>query len=95
MSPFLFIIVAEVLRKMIKKGEMGYISSFDMGDGGTSVSLLQFVDDTMIFYDVDICQIGYLRCILRCFEVVSGLNINLAKSEISLVGEVRNIENLA
>lgn len=63
-----------------------------MGNDGITIFYLQFADDTMIFCDVDIRQIGYLRCILRCFEVVSGLNI---KSEMFQVGEVREIENLA
>lgn len=37
---------------------------------------------------------GFLRCILFCFEAVSGLNINLAKSESFQVGDVPNIESL-
>lgn len=61
---------------------MGYISGFKVGDEGVTVSHLQFANDTMIFCEADICQIGFLRCILRCFELVSGLKINLAKSEI-------------
>lgn len=66
-----------------------------MSDGSVAVSHLQFADDTMIFCEADVRQIGYLRCILHCFEVVSGLRINLAKSEIFQVGEVRDLENLA
>lgn len=42
----------------------------------------------MIFCDVDEIRIGFLRCILYGFEAVSGLNINLAKSEIFNVGVV-------
>lgn len=38
---------------------------------------------------------GYLKCILRCFEVVSGLKINLAKSGIYSVGENCDIVSLA
>lgn len=74
---------------------MRYISGFFVGDGSVLVSHLQFADDTMIFYEVDVRQIGYLRCILRYFEVVSSLNINLAKSEIFQVEYVRDLENLA
>lgn len=40
----------------------------------------------MIFCDVDEIQLGYLRYILGCFEVVSGLKINLAKSEMFQIG---------
>lgn len=79
---------------MIKKAEMSYISGFSMGDRSVSVSHLQFEDDTMIFCEADIRQIGYLRCIIRCFEMDSGLNINLAKSEIFQAREVRDLKNL-
>lgn len=36
-----------------------------------------------------------MRCILHCFEAVSSLNINLAKSKMFCVGEILNIKNLA
>lgn len=49
----------------------------------------------MIFCDADVRQLGFLRCLLRCFEVVSGLNINLAKSELFGIGDVPDIGNLA
>lgn len=88
-SPFLFIIVSKVLSRMIRKAEMGYISGFSVGAGDVTISHLQFVDDTMIFCDADVHQVGYLRCILRCFEIV------LDKSEIFQVGENCDIENLA
>lgn len=35
-----------------------------------------------IFCKVTVRKVGVLRCILRCFEVLSGLKINLSKSEI-------------
>lgn len=40
-------------------------------------------------------QLLYVRCILLCFDVVSGLKINLDKLEVSLVIEVVNLEELA
>lgn len=40
----------------------------------------------MIFCDVDIRKMGYLRCILGCFEAVLVLKINLTRSEIFQVG---------
>lgn len=94
LSLLLFIMVTEVLSKMIEKMEMSYISGFKVGQEEVTVSHLQFADDTMIFYDADICQIRYLRCILRCFEMVSGLKINLAKSGMFQIREVREIEDL-
>lgn len=55
------------------------------------VTHLQFVDDTLFFCEL-VCQelLGY-EAILRCFELVSGLRINLGKSTII---EINLAENL-
>ena len=58
------------------------------------VTHLFFADDTLIFYDALTSQVEYLREILASFGAVSGLHINLAKSELVLVGEVTNMEEL-
>lgn len=49
LSLFLFIMVSEVLSKMVKKTEMGYMSGFRVGRGEVSILHLQFADDTIIF----------------------------------------------
>lgn len=70
----------------------GFIASFFMEnnrDGDLSISHLLFSDDTLIFYNVDCNQIQALRAILLCFKAISGLKVNLKKSELVLVGEVR------
>lgn len=54
LSPYLFIMVSNVLNSMIAKAELGYISGVVVGFGSVSISYLQFANDTMIFYDVDI-----------------------------------------
>lgn len=87
--------VSEVLSKMITRAEIGFISGCKVGSSEVSISHLQFADDTMIFCEADVRQVGYLRCILRCFEVVLGLRTNLAKSEIYSVGENCDIASLA
>lgn len=66
-----------------------------IGNGICWISHLQFANDTVIFCEVDITQLGFLRCILCCFELVSGLKIHLAKSELFQIGDVPNIESLA
>jgi hypothetical protein len=58
------------------------------------VSHLLFADDTLIFCDPIADQIRELRGLLLCFEAASGLRINLSKSEMVLVGEVRDVEEL-
>lgn len=87
--------VIEFLSKMIRRVGGMCIPGFSIGRGGCRISHLQFADDTMIFCDADELQLGYLRCILSCFEAVLGLKISLAKSEMFHVGEVPNIRDLA
>ena len=55
---------------------------------------LLFADDTLIFCDASASQVEYLREILASFEAVSGLHINLAKSELVPIGEVTNMGKL-
>lgn len=87
--------VFEVLSQMISKEKLGFLRGFEVGHGGVLISHLQFADDTMIFCDANVGRLDYLRCILVCFQAVLGLNINLSKSEIFLIGEECDIKNLA
>ena len=59
------------------------------------VSHLLFADDTLIFCDADHSKIEHLGCVLTWFEAIFGLKINLGKSEMVLVGDVPNMEELA
>ena len=75
----------------------GQFSSFSVDSTNgplVMVSHLLFADDTLIFYDVDPSQIANLRAILARLEGVSGLCINLGKSELVPVGGVHNLEAL-
>ena len=58
------------------------------------VSHLLFADDTLFFFYADPNQLVTLREILTRFEEVSGLRINLGKSELVLVCEVHNLDVL-
>lgn len=80
---------------MLQRVEENFIPRFLIGNGECRVSHLQFADDTMIFCDADVMQLGYLRCILNCFEAMSSLKVNLAKSELFQVGQISNLESLA
>ena len=59
------------------------------------VSHLLFADDTLVFCEASEDQMVYLSWLLMWFEAISGLRINLDKSEILPVGRVENLEALA
>jgi hypothetical protein len=62
---------------------------------GFDISHLLYGDDTLIFYGADLDHLSLLWCLFLCFEAVSGLKINLANSELVLVGLINNVEGLA
>ena len=53
-----------------------------------------FADDTIVFCEAKKEYLMNLSWILFWFEAASGLKINLAKSEVILVGEVQRIEEM-
>ena len=65
------------------------------GGSGIQVSHLLFADDTVVFCEDSQEQMAILTWLLMWFEAISGLSINLNKSEILLVGRVENAEVLA
>ena len=96
MSPLLFVLVMEALGRMLDKvvheGRMLGFSVGNLEGRSMAVSHLLFVDDTLIFCEADLDQILILRMIRIWFEEVSGLKINLGKSEFVPVGVVHNID---
>lgn len=55
-----------------------------MGNSDVVVSHLQYADDTLLIGEAYDENLWVMKCILRCFEIVSGLKVNFFKS--SLVG---------
>ncbi|KAL8491661.1 hypothetical protein ACS0TY_023307 [Phlomoides rotata] len=51
-----------------------------VGAKNIKVSLLQYADDTIIFGEVKKSNIFTIKCILRVFELWSGLIVNFNKS---------------
>ena len=85
----------EALNKLLMRAEEGhFLRGFKVqgrNNNPLMISNFLFVDDTLIFCDADVDQIGYLKCTLLCFEAVSGLRVNLVKSEMVPIGNVSNI----
>ena len=98
LSPFLFDIVMEALSRMLVVAIVaGQFLGFSVGNASSSlmtVSHLLFADDTLVFCDADSNHIAALRGILSRFEEMSGLKINLGKSELVPVGDVPDLHKL-
>jgi hypothetical protein len=82
LSPLLFNLVADVLTKMLAKASSkglvtGLLGQFRPG----RVLTLQYAEDTMLFSAADNDSLRNLKCVLMLFEQVSGMRINLHKSE--------------
>lgn len=87
LSPFLFIIVAEGLNMLFQRAkDLGLIKGVVIGARRVSVTYLQFADDTVVFCEAEEHEILNIKRILRCFEVLSGLQINFHKRKVCGVG---------
>ena len=99
LSPYLFVIGMEALSCLINRAVEGnYFDGSRIVVGREEdlvISHLLYADDTLIFFQANIEQLKYLSWILMWFEALSGLKINLNKSEIIPIGTVDNVEELA
>ncbi|RVW15175.1 LINE-1 reverse transcriptase-like [Vitis vinifera] len=99
LSPYLFVMGMEILDVLIRRAvEGGYLSGCNIRGGSRTslhISHLFFADDTIVFCEASKDQVSHLSWILFWFEAVSGLRMNLAKSEIIPVGKVEEILELA
>lgn len=60
-----------------------------------SVTHLLFADDIILFCDVSMDQLKHIGAILLCFEAITGLKVNMNKSEVVPAGDVVGVENFA
>lgn len=78
LSPYLFILVANVLQKLIKK--CGLIKHPLVAY--SPVATLQYADDTLIICQDDPAQLLLLKSLLDDFAAATGLSINFSKSTL-------------
>ena len=97
--PYLIVIVMEVFSSFFKRVvDGGFMSSCRVkgrSEEGVQISHLLFADDTLVFCQASQDQLTYLSWLLMWFEAMSGLRINLEKSELIPVWRVENIDDLA
>ena len=71
LSPLLFLLIMEVLSRLLKKTkECNLIQGFHVGSVnsvGVRISHLLFVDDTILFCDASSEQLLSIRLVLSCF----------------------------
>ena len=95
LSPLLFLLVMEVLSRLLKRTEDGgFLSGFQANPntrGGLHISHLLFADDTILFCDASKEQLLHIHMVQIFFEAITGLKVNVGKSEI-VVG---NLDALA
>ena len=83
LSPFLFTLVADVLSRMLlKTEERNLLEGFRVGRNRTRVFHLQFANDTIFFSNTREEELQTLKSLLLVFRHISGLNVNLDKSNI-------------
>ena len=81
LSPFLFIIAAEVLSKLLQKAEESKkLKGIKLAKGCQPISHLQFADDLFIFGRADEENIRSIKECLSTFSSWSGQKINTHKS---------------
>lgn len=61
-------------------------SSYRVGRDEVEVNLLQFADDTINFGEETLENVITIKCIMRCFELVSSLKVNFSKISFGAVG---------
>jgi len=98
LSPLLFAVVMEALSKMFNASVgKGLLSGFSVSSRLpiVNISHLLFADDISVVCGANPDHLCYLRVLLLCFEVVSGLKVNLPKSILVPVGNVDDVVELA
>lgn len=75
--------MGEALSPMIEAASsVNLFRGFLSARSASMVNLLHFANNTLIFCGAEVKQIVNVKTILICFEAVSGLKVNLFKSEI-------------
>ncbi|GKA95937.1 putative RNA-directed DNA polymerase, eukaryota, reverse transcriptase zinc-binding domain protein [Tanacetum coccineum] len=99
MSHFLFILAMEGLHALTCKAEaLGLFKGVTIGRDNLSISHLMYADDAIFFGDWSWINAQNLISMLRCFFLISGLQINIHKSSALGVGvheaEVTHMANI-
>ncbi|GKC82071.1 RNA-directed DNA polymerase, eukaryota, partial [Tanacetum coccineum] len=95
LSPFLFILIMESLHlSMVRASSNGMFRGLCL-NGSLSVSHLFYADDAMFIGEWSQANLDNVVKMLQCFQVASGLSINIQKSNLLGVGVRRSVVDQA
>jgi hypothetical protein len=90
LSPVLFNLIADMLAVLIERSkEVSYFDGLVPHLVEDGLSILQYVDDTILLLEDDLKKTKNLKMVLGAFEKLSGLKINFHKSKLFSFGETR------
>lgn len=93
LSPLLFILAIDFLARYVQK--LTDIGALRLPFRGMSPCLL-YADDAMFFIKPEVQQLQALQIVLTAFKQISGLSVNLAKSELMVsIGSQASQQELA
>jgi hypothetical protein len=82
LSPTLYNLEEDVLTRMLGKASDNHLIKGLASSNRIEVISLQYADDTILFSDVDNTHLKNLKSTLAIFEQISGMRMNLHKSEL-------------
>jgi hypothetical protein len=91
--PILFNIVVDMLTDLISRAKsVGQTKGVIPDLTNDVLSILQYVDDTILFMEHNIDQAWNIKLLLSSFDQMSSLKINFYKSEIFCFGQAKEEE---
>ncbi|XP_058079904.1 uncharacterized protein LOC131228087 [Magnolia sinica] len=94
--PFLFLLVGEAFSRMLSKGqEEGLLGGIEISGLSRPITHIQYADDSLIFSEASIEKVINLGTTIRCFQAISSLKVNMAKSKIFRINMgIKEVEHL-
>jgi len=91
LAPFLFLIVAKGLVGLVSQAlRMNLLKGVKVGKNEVEISMLQFTDNTLFMCEDSYNSVIFVKAILRCYEIASGLKIHFHKSKLASINVERN-----
>lgn len=83
LAPFLYLIVVEGLSGLMKNAvSLGIFKGVKIEKEGPEVSILYYADDTILVGEATWENLWVMKSVLRCFELISGLEVNFKKTRV-------------